>query len=77
MNDTITIPLTQGKSTVIDKLDADLANKKWHMHCGGYAVRDLWPDRTKQQLHRIILARMMGCELLPIEKTDHRNGAYL
>lgn len=30
MNDTITIPLTQGKSTVIDKLDADLANKKWH-----------------------------------------------
>ena len=66
----ITIPLTRGYSTVIDLEDADLAELKWHSHTvrGGrvYAKRD-----KQTTMHRIILGRILGRDLIKGEICDH------
>lgn len=65
------IPLSRGATSVIDDIDADLANFKWCL-ANRYAVRGC---RGRQiALHRIILARILERELQPGEVCDHRNG---
>jgi hypothetical protein len=76
---TITIPLTQGYSTVIDATDADLAAVKWHTDVQTYtcyAVRTWRVDGRLRDffIHRIILARILGRELIKGEMCDHEDG---
>lgn len=67
----IVIPLTKGKVSQLDDQDADLAEVKWCWSACGYAVRT---DRQKRvYLHRIVLARMLGRELVAGECCDHIN----
>lgn len=75
-SDCITIPLTRGYSTVIDATDSDLASLKWNTH---QDINTCYADRTKQiagkkshiLMHRVILSRMLGRDLLPSERVDH------
>lgn len=83
MSDYITIPLTQGKSTIISTEDADLAELKWCVQaapgCDGYAVRNKKVNgkKTRFPLARVILSRMVGRELKREEFCDHINRSTL
>lgn len=74
---TITISLTRGFSTVIDDIDADFAQLKWHAWVKGSYVSaihvpsELVPYNS---LHRAIVARMLGKELTPMDIVDHKDG---
>lgn len=81
---TITIPLTQGQVTVIDAIDADLAQFKWcaqfdpsYANGGKFvAIRAIPRGKRKQtvvRLHRVILARMLRRPLLRSEDVDHED----
>lgn len=77
-SDTITIQLTQGYSTIIDAIDADLAALKWWVRFGHrsdskYATHTS-KSKKKVQLHRLILSRVLGRDLLPTEYVDHIDG---
>lgn len=78
--------ITKNMETLIDEVDADLANAHWcaHTHTEKssvchYAVRNapevngkrLYP--TTIQLHRVILSRMVGRELRGVDQVDHIN----
>lgn len=75
MTNFITIQLTQGYATFVSEEDSDLATQKWfaavkpngqtYAHRGAYKTI---------RLHRVILARMLGRELLENEQCDHKNG---
>lgn len=78
---TIEIPLTRGQIAVIDDIDADLAELKWfaqflsHYATGehfvaGRSVR-IGSKRTMQLLHRVVLARIVGRDLVKNEEVDH------
>lgn len=76
-SDCITIPLTRGYSTVIDAIDSDLADFNWSTLPGGetcYAKRSGKRSKGKRPIllmHRIILSRILGRDLLPDEYPDH------
>ena len=65
----IEIPLTRGKYTIIDDVDADLADIKWYAKDGRgefYAARcvRLRPCVRKMvRMHRVILERILGRKL--------------
>lgn len=74
----VEIPLTRGQVALVDDIDADLAELKWfavYNHCinGYYAARNVIVNgrRSTVGMHRIVLARMLGRELLRNELTDH------
>lgn len=79
--ETITIQLTKGQSTVIDAKHADLTEKKWcvfqNQMGAYYAVRNIpkpdWEHQGTELLHRVILSRKLGRELLRHELCDHAN----
>lgn len=80
MNDYIIIPLTLGQETIISIEDSDLLQYKWHARkdrtCDRYyAVRNRPKDHDGKRgiirLHRIILERVLGRELLTHEIADH------
>jgi len=69
---TKTIPLTQGKVTLVDDEDFEWLNQwKWY-HDKGYAARETAsrgkPQRKRIAMHRLIVDPPPGME------TDHRNG---
>ena len=77
-----TIYLTQGQSTVVDAVDADLDRFMWQAYFDdGYtgggkyvARRNSWIGQNKritQFLHRVILSRMLNRPLLSKELVDH------
>jgi hypothetical protein len=76
----VKIPLTKGYEAIVDDVDADLAELKWSAHTPQrrtvYAVRSSYKLGKKREikLHRVILSRMLGRELLPGEQVDHRDG---
>lgn len=73
------VRLTKGYTTQIDDVDADLARFKWQVFVLGtwaYAVRGT-PKNGKQpsgRLHRLILGRILGRDLLGSEYVDHIDG---
>jgi hypothetical protein len=77
----ITIPLTQGKSAVIDDRDADLAAFEWSAHRPPHsrtwyavrAVRQTDGTRKIERLHRAVWIRAHPGEDAPRE-IDHRDG---
>ncbi len=81
-DDTITIPLTRGYETIVDAVDADLAELKWYARVYSsrsgqqYAVRKR-NRNDSVSLHRVIFARMLGRELKSNELVDHINGEPL
>ena len=68
------LPLPNGVYAIIDDADADLGAWRW---CGpsGYAHRRV--KRVTIWLHRVVLERALGRDLLPTEEVDHRNGDTL
>ena len=75
---TVEIQLTKGYVTIIDAVDADLAQYDWHIHqnkCSHYACRTIRNEGKKYDLHlhTIILERKLGRQLLPNELTDHED----
>ena len=79
---TIIIPLTQGQQTIIDVIDADLANLKWYAkfnvnygNGGKFLVmrRTLRINgkRSVELLHRVILSRILDRSLKKDEQVDH------
>lgn len=77
-DETITIPLTRGYETIVDAVDADLSEHKWHANPSWHTV---YARRTVNKrvvlLHRVILARMIGRVLKSNEYVDHINGNAL
>lgn len=71
----IEIPLTQGKVALIDDIDGDLAEFKW---CAALNKKQFYVTRrigTRNVfIHRIILSRILGRELLTNNQCDHING---
>lgn len=80
MTGTITIPLTKGYSTVIDAVDADLAESKWSAHKTSshhvYPYRSM-PAGRRERLHRVIAERINGGEIAKGLVVDHINGDTL
>jgi hypothetical protein len=75
---TFEIPLTQGQVAIVDDVDADLANVKWcaqknHKSNVFYASRGIKTPRGQrlEQMHRVILERMIGRPLCKGEIVDH------
>lgn len=74
---TISIPLTKGHTAIIDAVDSDLAKLKWHSfpaYHTNYASRHASGSRKSELLHRVILSRMLECELTKDDRVDHVNG---
>lgn len=80
--ETIQIPTTRNQITFIDPEDADLALLKWcavpRKSGGFYVSRGItYMPGTRQKnqfIHRVILSRMIGRELLRNELVDHINN---
>ena len=81
----IKIPLSKtgkhaGKyEAIIDDCDSDLAELNWHCKVQSnttYVLRNISKNRSRKQerMHRIILSRMIGRELLEEELPDHIDG---
>lgn len=81
---TVEIPLTRGQVTLIDAVDADLLQHKWHALFdekyppkGAYKANreiNLGDGKcTCQLMHRVILGRVIGRELTAAETVDHKN----
>lgn len=72
--DYITIPLTQDQETIVDTIDADLAQLKWFSD-KGYATRHIPGDHKKRvTIHRIVLERILQRSLEKDELCDHVDG---
>lgn len=78
---TIQIQLTKGYITLVDPIDADLAEFNWYAVVGStgtvYAARNTATgkyNQTRLHMHRILLSRMLERDLLPEEQVDHKNG---
>lgn len=76
----VEIPLTKGFATIVDENDADLAKFKWRAHQKSdkriYATTE-HPTKHTIGMHRMILMRMLGRDLLSSEMVDHKNGNCL
>lgn len=73
---TIEIFLTRGFSTLIDTCDSDLADFNWSARpdWDNCYVNRLSGKNKHQELHRIILSRMLDRDLLRSEHVDHIDG---
>ena len=82
VNVMIEIPLTQNQMTIIDDIDSDLLDYRWSARQAHpdkpkgryYAMRNSTASTGKRHvvlLHRVILTRKMGRELLQTEEVDH------
>ena len=76
-NDTssvIEIPLTKGFVAIVDAIDGNLAQHKWHVKTkSNYAARDTWNPRHVIYLHRAIMERILGRALVKGERVDHED----
>lgn len=72
------IELTRGYYAIVDVIDADLAELKWHYRPRYSSKPDKgYATRNNERLHRVILARAIGRELQKGEECDHINGNTL
>ena len=78
--DYTSIPLTKGYVAIVDNSDSDLAHFKWQSRPHGrtcYARRNTKRVNGKRpniHLHHVIMSRMLGRDLLPSERVDHKDG---
>lgn len=83
--DSIRFQITQGQTAIVSKVDIDLSWIEWHAQFdnrypdgGKFKVRrnTLKPNGKRGYvfIHQLILARMLGRELMKGEKVDHING---
>lgn len=75
----IKVPLSKGKETIIDSIDADLVALKWQYY-KGYAKRKSHrasPSPCCYRLHRLVLERKLDRPLQKGEVCDHINGDTL
>jgi hypothetical protein len=77
------VQLAHGKTLLIDEVDYDLVQFKWSIEGGNkdrkrssYLRRRTMKNRVRKQfwMHRVILGRMIGRELLATETVDHINN---
>jgi hypothetical protein len=70
------IKLTRGFVAVVDDVDSDLAKFRWTTYTAGYGVRAILIDGKPRRivLHRLILERKLGRDLLDSEFADHRDN---
>jgi hypothetical protein len=73
------IPLTKGLVAIVDAVDADLINRRWHCSNNGYARRPTTRDGKKSTItmQRVILSRVLDRDLDSKELVDHINGNRL
>jgi hypothetical protein len=70
----IEIKLTRGQTAIIDEIDSDLASFKWHANDEGTPMHPIYyAVRKGMRLHRVILERIIGRQLLSSELSDHIN----
>lgn len=76
IDNTVKIPLGQGKSAFIDIEDIDLVDQQWHLHKGRETDYCRSNKPPKKYIHRIILGRMLDRVIQKHELVDHkdRNG---
>jgi hypothetical protein len=70
------IELNNGTVVQVDECDLDLlANDVWYTNQRDYVIRDAGPrhNRQRERLHRVIMARVLGRELMRHELVDHIN----
>lgn len=70
------IKLTKGQIALVDDIDADLAEFRWHAIYNPatksyYAVRSVDRYSKSLSMHRVILSRVLDRELLISEYVDH------
>lgn len=78
----IEIPLSRGYIAFVDEIDKDLSELDWYATSdkgrGKYAIRNSGYDangkRETIQMHKVIMARMLGRDLLSNERVDHIDG---
>jgi hypothetical protein len=68
------IELTQGYKALVDDEDFEYLNRFNWCISHGYAVRKQKNGKGLVLMHRVILGRKLGRELLKSEKVDHVNG---
>ena len=78
----IQIPLTKGYIAIVDDEDADLRDVLWCVKAdkvNPYAVRGIsqHPQCKQMLMHRVILQRILKCELQEGAYVDHINGDTL
>jgi len=73
----VEIKMTNGQPVLIDDEDSDLAQVNWYAHHDGYAYRHAGPKwkRYKYFMHKVILQRAIGRNLVEGEFCDHINRA--
>lgn len=72
----VEIPLTQNQVALVDFCDADCLDARWYAHAHRqtfYALRS-FPTNKVTRMHRLIMARKLGRELLLTEFVDHIDG---
>lgn len=77
MFDVVEIPMTKGYKAIVDPIDADLLQHKWHA-----TTKQRWPvyagrwfsDSQSIFMHRTILERILGRPLDKKETVDHVDG---
>ena len=75
----ITIHVTQGYKAIVDLEDADLAQLKWQITCGRYAMRRPRIAGSRMEklvvlMHRVVLERALGRPIQSGMVVDHVNG---
>ncbi|WP_439946477.1 HNH endonuclease [Streptomyces sp. BBFR109] len=72
----IQVKLSRGAIAIIDDVDKELAQHKWCIIGGAYAVRQ-GLNRSSEYLHRRVMERVLGRALTVHEIVDHINGDKL
>lgn len=78
---TIQIPLSRGYVAIVSIEDEDLLSGGWYVYVSEqnktqYAVKSISTPSNKRhslRMHRVILSRMLGRDLLRSEIVDHKN----
>lgn len=76
------IKLTQGYKALVDDEDFEyLSQFKWYISSRGYALHSAYDETGKKKphvrMHRIVLERKLGRELVAGELPDHRDSNKL
>lgn len=73
----IEIPLTRGYVTIVDLVDADLADRLWFISDANYPYPASGSHKRRFRMHRVITERIIGRPLRRGEEVDHIDGDSL